>query len=93
MVLRRRFRIHPLLFFLLFLALAGGKGREAVLLVGILLSHELAHLLAAALAGLEVEGLEVYPFGGVYRLRSRFSADPLLLGLVSLAGPLNNFFS
>lgn|GEM_PF-6809818 len=89
----KRFRVHPLLFLLLLLALAGGKGREAVLLVGILLSHELAHLLAASLAGLEVESLEIYPFGGVYRLRSRFSTDPLLLGLVSLAGPLDNFFS
>ncbi len=89
----RRFWVHPLLGVLFLLALAGGRGKEAVLLLGILLSHELAHFLAASLAGLEVESLEIYPFGGVYRLRSRFSADPLLLGLVSLAGPLDNFFS
>ncbi|HVB10490.1 MAG TPA: site-2 protease family protein [Bacillota bacterium] len=75
---------------MLALAAAGGLGREVVLLVVALLVHEGAHLVAAAAFGLEVEQVEILPFGGVARIPGLSAAEPAVESAVAMAGPLGS---
>lgn len=90
-VLGVRVKVHPLFLALLCIAALGGQGKPALIVVGLLLSHELAHVLVARAYGLEVEEIEFLPFGGVARLRGLSTLDPAVESVVALAGPLNNF--
>lgn len=85
-----RVRVHPLFALILAVAALGGEGRAALLLAGLLLTHELAHLLVARAYGLEVPEVEFLPFGGVARLEGLSEAEPGVEAAVALAGPLNN---
>lgn len=80
----------------LFLALLGvfwayGYLLQALILVGTLLTHELAHLLVARYYGLTIDQVELFPFGGVARIEAVVE-DPQVETAVALAGPLHNFF-
>jgi stage IV sporulation protein FB len=75
---------------MLAVAAAGGLGREAALLVLGLLAHEAAHLVAASAFGLEVEGLEILPFGGVAHIPGLAGAEPAAEAAVAMAGPLGS---
>jgi Zn-dependent protease/predicted transcriptional regulator len=61
----------------------------ALLLLGSLLAHELAHALVARRAGVEVEGLTLWLFGGVATFRSEATTprDDLR---IAAAGPLTS---
>jgi stage IV sporulation protein FB len=85
-----RLRVHPLFLALLAVAVAGGFIREAALLVASLLAHEAAHLAAAAALELEVEELELLPFGGVAHIPQLGAAEPAVEATVALAGPLGS---
>ncbi len=84
-------RVNP--FFAAFLALvwALGHGVEGVILGGVLLSHELAHVVVARLNRIPIERLELYPFGGALRIADLELAEPMAEATTALAGPLQNF--
>lgn len=84
-------RVNP--FFAAFLALvwALGHGAEGVILAGVLLSHELAHVLVARLNRIPIERLELYPFGGALRIVGLEVAEPMAEATTALAGPVQNF--
>ena len=86
-----RVRIHWLFLALLALAAVAGAAAQAAILLGSLLTHELAHLLAARANGLAVEEVELYPFGGVARVAADLDQDPYATALTAAAGPFNNF--
>lgn len=90
-VLGVRVSVHPLFALLLAVAVAGGQGRLAFLLVSLLLTHELAHLLVARAYRLDVSAVEFLPFGGVARIDGLVESEPGVEAAVALAGPLNNF--
>lgn len=90
-ILGVRVRIHWLFLALLGLAALAGAAAEAAILLGGLLTHELAHLLVARANGLKVEEIELYPFGGVARVLGDLDQDPYATALTAAAGPLNNF--
>lgn len=87
-----RVRLNYLFLALILAAAAGGLGREMGILVGCLLTHELAHLVVARGYDLGVYEVELFPFGGVARTGGALEGDPLTETSVALAGPLNNFF-
>lgn len=55
-----------------------------------LCAHELAHLLAARLAGVQIQEIQLMPFGGSARMENPYSLPSLRLVIVALAGPLAN---
>lgn len=85
-----RFYVHPLLIALLAAAAAVGWGFEAVTVFILLVSHELAHLIAAKGYDIDIERIDLYPFGGVARVPALDSLDPAVDTIVALAGPFNN---
>jgi len=90
-VLGVRVRVHWLFLALLAFASAFGALRQAAVLLGGLLSHELAHLLVARATGLAINEVELYPFGGVARVSGDLDQDPYATALTAAAGPFNNF--
>ena len=81
-------------YFLLLLlgyALLGVLG-QVLIIFGLVLYHETAHVLAARRYGIKVREVELLPFGGVARLEQMLEAKPSVEIRVALAGPLSNFF-
>ena len=53
-------------------------------------AHELAHLLAARLAGVEIAEIQLLPFGGSAKMENPYRIPPARLIAVALAGPAAN---
>lgn len=70
---------------------AVGLGLQMALLCLLVIAHELAHLLVARLCGVEVLGIEMFPFGGTARTGSMPVDEPVIEAVIATAGPLNNF--
>ncbi|HAA37971.1 MAG TPA: peptidase M50 [Firmicutes bacterium] len=85
------FSFHWLFVVLLFLLAFFGYFSETLMLFGLVLAHELVHLLTARAQGLEVSEVELFPFGGVAKLEDVLELDPQVESVVSLAGPIFNF--
>jgi stage IV sporulation protein FB len=75
---------------ILAVAAAGGLGREVILLLVALAAHEAGHMAAASACGLEVEQVELLPFGGVARIPALAAAEPAVEATVAMAGPLGS---
>ena len=84
------FHLNPL--FLLLMAAAAWTGRltEALTVFGVVLLHELGHVVAARGFGVRVTAVELWPFGGVARMEGLLEADPRVEAGIALAGPLTN---
>ncbi len=87
-----RVEVHWFFGIILLGASLTGYFLEAVILLGSLIAHELAHLLVAWVLGLGVEELVITPFGGMARLDSTLETDPQAETSVALAGPFQSFF-
>jgi len=86
-----RVEVHWLFLLALLAAAASGYYLEALILVGSLAAHELAHLIVAWLLGVDVDSLLLTPFGGVARLEAALELDPQSEVSVALAGPVQSF--
>jgi stage IV sporulation protein FB len=87
-----RVEVHWLFLLILLGVAAAGYHVEALILVGSLIAHEIAHLMVAWVLGLEVEELLLTPFGGMARLDTTLETDPQAETSVALAGPFQSFF-
>lgn len=87
-----RVGVHWLFAVLLAVAAGAGYPVEALILLGSLAAHEIAHLAVAWVLGLEVEELLLTPFGGMARMDSFLETDPQAETSVALAGPFQSFF-
>lgn len=85
------FRFHWLFVLLLFALAFYGYLEETLILFGLVLMHEVAHMLTARACGLEVGSVELFPFGGVASVEDVLELDPQVETNVALAGPLLNF--
>jgi len=85
------FRFHWVFILLVFVLLYYGYVSETIIIFGLVLAHEVVHLLVARMQGLEVGEVELFPFGGVAKIEDALELDPQVEGVVSLAGPLFNF--
>ena len=80
-------------FFLALLALffvAGVLGRGLVAF-GVVFIHEMAHAVTARRFGVELNEVELLPFGGVARAGSELAVDPVRETYIAVAGPISNF--
>jgi stage IV sporulation protein FB len=73
-------------------AIGAGYFPEAMVLLGSLAAHEIAHLAVAWVLGVAVEEIMITPFGGMARLDSLLESDPQAETSVALAGPFQSFF-
>ncbi len=80
--------------FILLLFLLGFYGylAETFILFGLVLAHEVVHMLVARAHGLEVGEVVLFPFGGVAQIEDVLEMDPQVESNVAMAGPLFNFF-
>ena len=76
---------------MLIVAAFGGYLAETLLHFTVIFLHELAHVLVARGFGLEIKGIELYPFGGVAKLEGPLELDSQAEKNVALAGPVANF--
>ncbi|MDR3541784.1 MAG: M50 family metallopeptidase [Desulfosporosinus sp.] len=83
-------RIHPT--FLAVLVVYGvlGLAAQALLVFGLVLGHELAHLLTAKAYGFKIVGLELFPFGGAAYCDDLFEGRKLEESVMAFAGPAFN---
>lgn len=81
-------RVHALLPLALLVMTQLGAGESCLWAFLCLLLHELGHLLAARLLGLQALSLEVMPFGGVLHIGGLYRLSARRLAPVALAGPL-----
>lgn len=80
-------RIHPVTLPLAALAMWLGEGERLGVMAASILLHELAHVLAARIAGVRVLELELTPVGGAARLENMWRLRPGQTVAVALAGP------
>lgn len=84
-------RIHVLLFFLLGILFFFGYVEDTLISLIVVLLHEGAHMMIAKLLGYKVENIELFPFGGVARIKEDISMNPQHEIIIAAAGPICNF--
>lgn len=85
-----RWRVHWLFAALLGLLVLVGHWREGALLLFALAAHELAHLAAATVLEVGVEGLLLTPLGASIELARGLEDDPQAETVIALAGPFQS---
>lgn len=86
-----RIKISHFLLVLTCLLAVLGRLAETLMLLGIVVLHELAHVVVAVRLGQRVEEIELLPFGGVARVESPLELNPSVERIVAMVGPLTNF--
>jgi len=89
-VLGVNLRVHYLFLLWLLVSLTLGDATLTLVMLFSVLVHELGHMFAAQNLGLEVEEIELMPFGGVAKLRGFASGDPAEEATLALGGPANS---
>jgi stage IV sporulation protein FB len=87
-----KFKINKYFFILLFTSLISGYTIEILLLFLFVLLHESCHAFLAAVYGLKIGSIEIFPFGGVARIDNLESVGPVKEIIISAAGPILNVF-
>jgi len=82
--------IHILIVPMLILSFVLKSQMTFFLAYGIVLIHELSHLLAALFCGVEVKSIVILPFGMTLRLSSSLIRHPKKEALIASAGPISN---
>ena len=84
-----RLRLNPLVVVMIPLAkwLAPGKLGFAMIALAV---HETAHIIAARLKEVQIDELEIMPFGGVARFENLYGMGNGNLAFISAAGPISN---
>lgn len=86
-----KIRVHPLFLAVLALAAYAHYLEQALMLFGIVLLHELGHVVAAARYGYKTESVELLPFGGVASLGTRnLGWNSRHETVIAICGPLVN---
>lgn len=90
--LLRKIRFNPWFLVVLGLYWAAGYGRPMFIAFLAVTLHELTHAVVADLYGLDIERIEIWPFGGMARIHGLSAQDPYVETMVAVSGPLLNFF-
>lgn len=85
-----RFSVNIFFLLLLFALAWADQLIEGLTVFGVVLLHELGHVVAARGYGIQVKEVELLPFGGVARMEGLMETDPSMEAAVALAGPLTN---
>lgn len=84
------YRFHPLFVIMMALSVVTGFYMELLTLFGIVIIHELGHVVAARYYGWEVSEVQLLPFGGVAVIEEQGTVTAWEEIVVALAGPLQN---
>jgi len=82
--------IHVLLAPMLILSYTLGSQMTFFISFGVVLIHELSHLLCAIFFGVEIKSIVILPFGMTLRLSSDLIRYPKKEIMIALSGPLSN---
>ncbi|SFK69714.1 stage IV sporulation protein FB [Paenibacillus sp. 1_12] len=85
-------RIHPLFSIVMLLSVAGGYFIEIATLFGIVLVHEMGHVLAAKGFGWRIKEVLLLPYGGEAVVEELGSVPVWQEVIVVIAGPLQNIW-
>ena len=85
-----QFRLPLLALLMPLLAARLGMRADLPAMAIALSTHELAHLLAARLAGVKIAEIQLLPFGGSAKIENPYRIPPARLVAVALAGPTAN---
>lgn len=83
-------RINPFFLAVCLVYFAAGVIDRAAIAFATVLLHEMGHVFAARRLGIRAESVELFPFGGVVRLKETAVLSPLQEIKMSLAGPLTS---
>lgn len=84
------FRVNVFFLVLLFALAWTNRLIEGMTVFGVVLLHELGHVVTARGYGIDVQEVELLPFGGVARLEGLMELNPRIEAGIALAGPLTN---
>ncbi|NLL52298.1 MAG: peptidase M50 [Peptococcaceae bacterium] len=84
-------RIHPTFIALLVLCALGGLLTRALLVFGLVILHEIVHILVAKGFGVKLRSVELYPYGGTAVLEDSFEGKKVDESIIAFAGPAFNF--
>lgn len=87
-----RVRINPLFVVVLIFYWIAGDGRQMLVGFVAVTLHELTHALVADAYGLDIERIEIWPFGGMAEIHGLDAQDPYVETMIAVSGPLLNFF-
>ncbi len=82
--------IHSLLLPMILLAYFFGSQMTFFMSFGIVLVHELSHLITAIFLGIPVKSVVILPFGMTLRLSNEVLKNPKKEVLIAISGPLSN---
>ncbi len=85
-----KIRIHPTFMGLLLVCVFWGLITRAIIIFGLVLLHEIAHILAARGYGVRVRSIELYPYGGTAVLEDTFEGKRKEETVIAFAGPAFN---
>ncbi|NLA27887.1 MAG: peptidase M50 [Firmicutes bacterium] len=85
-----RLRLHPLFLCLALFCFLTGAGVKFFLICLIVLWHEFAHAFIGRRLGLQITGIELYPFGGIAKIDEQLELEPLIERRLAWAGPAAN---
>jgi stage IV sporulation protein FB len=86
----RKIHIHPLLWIVIFLAVATAHFIELSLLLLIIFIHEMGHGVAASIFSWRVKKISFLPFGGVAEMDEHGNRPLREEAIVTLAGPIQH---
>lgn len=85
-------KISPYLLVLMLIYIGLGVWPQALAVFILVFMHEWMHILVAKGYGVQVQAVELLPFGGVARMDGLFEVDPVVETWVAAAGPAANIF-
>lgn len=83
-------KLNPYFLVLMVVLAALGRLPESLLVFGVVLFHELGHVVVARRQGVRVDEIELLPFGGVARMEAAVDLSPAVEQRIAVAGPLSN---
>jgi stage IV sporulation protein FB len=86
-----KIRIHPTFIGLLALCALSGLLARALLVFGMVILHETAHILAAKGFGIQTKSIELYPYGGTAVMEDTFEGRRIDESIIAFAGPAFSF--
>ncbi|WP_257008121.1 M50 family metallopeptidase [Bacillus sp. FJAT-45350] len=90
--LLKKFKIHPLFYFVLGIGVVTGYFQEVIMLFLIVFIHEMGHAIAAHFFKWKINKIELLPFGGVAEMNEAGNRPLREELIVVLAGPIQHLW-
>ncbi len=85
-----KLKIHPTFIGILIISALCGFAVRAFIVFGLVILHELIHMLVAVAFGIRVKSIELYPYGGTAVLEDTFEGKRMEETMIAFAGPAFN---